>query len=170
MISQYSANTRDRTSRPHSGHEDIDIGHIGQYLFGCCLLVGFWVGRIFKLIEHETANLLGLFDSSFHPLACGCKHHLRTQKPYQFSSLHAHGLWHDDDGFEPQTCGDHGDGDTGVAAGWLHDGGFLVQFAILQSFLDHVKSDAIFDAAARVCKLAFGPDVRFDFQQRRVTD
>jgi len=113
------------------------------------------VGGVIELLGHEVvrvllAKLLGGEHGPRHALDGRRKDELGTETLRQLAPLHAVVVRHGQNQLVALRRRDHGQADTGVATGRLHDRASRLQDAAALRVLDHRKGDAVLDAARGV--------------------
>lgn len=113
------------------------------------------VDRVFELAGEEDGGVAGgHFTGEFDPggVAVGGLEELdfAAQLPDEVAAFDAGGLAHEDVHAVALGGTDHGEGDTGVAAGALEDDGFPGEEAAGFGVLDDAEGEAVLDGAGGV--------------------
>ena len=164
---EHLADAGDRAARAHAGHEGRD-GAVGVApdLLGGRAPVDVGVGRVLELLGHEAVGVFGQqrrgpVDGASHAFGTGRQDDLGAVGPQQVAALDAERLGHGQDEPVAARRGRHGQGDAGVAAGGLDQGGApRSDQTRLLGGLDHRQTDAILDAAAGIERLELAHDRR----------
>ncbi len=108
-------------------------------------------------------NFLRGGDGASHGIAAWSEDDLSTICLQKCHALYAHVFRHRENHAIALRCPDHGQPDSGVAAGGFNDGAAGFQTAFLFSSFDHAETNAVLDASTWIEGLEFhehfGPSV-----------
>ncbi len=165
-------------------HEVVEpTSGLGQDLLRCGLVMGQAVVVVGELIRHEVLvgklahHLARLQDGPVGAQLGVGEGHLGAEGLDHLAPLDGHRLAHHDHERIPFDRGDHGQSDTGVAAGRLENSLAGRQRTLALGLLDHLECNAILDAAGGVEALQLGENFHprigvepVDLHHRRAAD
>ena len=123
------------------------------------------VGGVIELLGHPGVrglfqNLLGACDGTFHAFGSRRQDKLRSQHGEEGTAFDTHRLGHGEDELVALGRCHEGEGDAGVAAGGLDDGGSLLDQTLRLGISDHGGTDTILHAPEWIEELALHGDRR----------
>src|SRR5450756_461797 len=146
-------------ARDHVRH----IRNISQYLGAGCLLVGTWVGAVFKLVEVDPCRLLRKhllysLDGQVRATRCVGENDIRTKHLHDLSPLDARALGHHRT--EPVTTQNrnHCHGNPGIPAGGFQQLSSGLQHPSLLGVPEHRKDGAVLEGSSGVVTLQLCQD------------
>jgi len=163
---EHFGDARQRAPCADAGHEDVRPAvRVAPDLLGGRLAVYPGIGRVLKLVGHETVrrlgdDLLGPAHGAGHALGSGCEQDGGPERLEHAATLDGHRLRHRKYQLVALGCADVRQADSGIAAGGLDDGAARPDLARLLRGLDHGVRDAILDAPERVEGFHLGDHLR----------
>mmetsp|Transcript_19305 Transcript_19305/g.41718 ORF Transcript_19305/g.41718 Transcript_19305/m.41718 type:complete len:241 (-) Transcript_19305:163-885(-) len=127
-----------------------------------CFVVKAPVGIRLKLVTKKPSilfcQLLGLLNHTRTLASLGSNNHLSSKHTHELTTFHREGFCHGDDTWISTLGTHHGDGDTGVTGGSLHDRLAWLERSILLGCLDDGQGQTILHRRKWIEELTLGID------------